>query len=50
DDKYESEGGDTFDEFKYKEDNEAEEVEGQFVEWSLIVKENPALYLMNIEE
>ncbi|CAG8793876.1 24733_t:CDS:2 [Gigaspora margarita] len=46
----ESEGSDTFNEFKYKEDNEAEEVKGYFVEWSLAEKENPALYLTNIEE
>ncbi|CAG8796848.1 29262_t:CDS:2, partial [Gigaspora margarita] len=41
--------GDTFDEFEYEEDNETEEVEGYFVEWSL-AEENPALYLTNIKE
>ncbi|CAG8846045.1 28768_t:CDS:1, partial [Gigaspora margarita] len=50
DSEYESDGGDTFDEFEYEEDNETEEVEGQFVEWSLSVEENPALYLTSIEE
>ncbi|CAG8839770.1 22801_t:CDS:2, partial [Gigaspora margarita] len=30
--------------------NEAEEVEGWFVEWSLMVEENSALYLTNFKE
>ncbi|CAG8822167.1 24833_t:CDS:2, partial [Gigaspora margarita] len=45
---YNSEGGDTFDEFNYEEDEKIEEVEGCFIKE--YYNENPALFLTNIIE
>ncbi|CAG8840976.1 9880_t:CDS:2 [Gigaspora margarita] len=46
--KYDSEGGNTFNEFDYEEDEEVDEVEGHFIEE--YCKESLALFLTNIEE
>ncbi|CAG8764498.1 11725_t:CDS:2 [Gigaspora margarita] len=45
---YDSEGGDTFDEFDYEEDEGIDEVEGHFFEE--YYEENLVLFLTNIEE